>query len=419
MTSQRPSVITLLVAVLLAVHIAQPAAEPDPRRRAGCLWDRDTLAQEAARRPGAAPVLTGRFDRFPPAYYEHRLTRVLAALGADPDRLNLYDDAGVACDRMKRSDEAIGWMRKKQEAMARLGAASGAPGQGLADHRYRYLANLATFHIHRWVRDGRDQNDKSDLALARDLIVEAIELNPSAHFGRERYQLLAVEWVLRDPAADAVDRPTFLHMIPGFAERTSGSPPFDKRLLKRLGYGDAVEGLMGLVVLGEGWESLDVFYALSWALNDEGEGALAKLALLRVGELIDDGKRSLSPRFQHGGNWYSLGQDWLPSRHAMAIERYYPRAREEADEWLAQRHAYINTQIRQGLHPDTHPGGEKGFWSRWVEPGFAPPLPSGAFWTSRKIAYALVAALAVITLLVMARGRTRTARRASPPAPIA
>ena len=41
---------------------------------------------------------------------------------------------------------------------------------------------------------------------------------------------------------------------------------------------DAVEGLSGLIVLGNAWESVDIFHALSYALQIDGRSSLAQLA---------------------------------------------------------------------------------------------------------------------------------------------
>src|SRR5690554_4853590 len=38
-----------------------------------CLWDYDTLRAEARGVPGVAEIITGRFERNPPLYYEMRL----------------------------------------------------------------------------------------------------------------------------------------------------------------------------------------------------------------------------------------------------------------------------------------------------------------------------------------------------------
>src|SRR5262245_54257239 len=79
-----------------------------------CLWDRDTLAAEARGIPDIIQVITGRFERNPPLYYEMRLKRATARIADHPDDLEAYDDAGVACDRLGLGDEAIGWMEKKR-----------------------------------------------------------------------------------------------------------------------------------------------------------------------------------------------------------------------------------------------------------------------------------------------------------------
>lgn len=79
-----------------------------------CLWDRDTLAEEAKGRRDVVRVIIGWFDRYPPDYYQTRLGRVTRELQSAPSNLGLYDDAAVACARLGRSSEAIDWMAKKK-----------------------------------------------------------------------------------------------------------------------------------------------------------------------------------------------------------------------------------------------------------------------------------------------------------------
>ena len=85
-----------------------------PLTAAACLWDRDTPIDEARGLPEVVAVLTGRFQRNPPLFYEMRLERVRDHLQSHPEDLAAYDDAGVACDRLGRGDEAISWMEKKR-----------------------------------------------------------------------------------------------------------------------------------------------------------------------------------------------------------------------------------------------------------------------------------------------------------------
>jgi hypothetical protein len=56
--------------------------------------------------------------------------------------------------------------------MARKKAAlDGLPQDAKAtrEHLYRYLANLGTFHAHRWVRKGSRRDDLEDLRRSREL----------------------------------------------------------------------------------------------------------------------------------------------------------------------------------------------------------------------------------------------------------
>jgi hypothetical protein len=105
-----------------------------------CLNDRDTLAQEARGLPDALQVVTGRFERNPPLFYEMRLKRVATQLKGDPSQLELYDDAAVASDRLGRSDEAIRWIELKRKQLAPFNAKD----KMLREHWYRYYANGGT-----------------------------------------------------------------------------------------------------------------------------------------------------------------------------------------------------------------------------------------------------------------------------------
>src|SRR6478609_1222523 len=163
-----------------------------PLSVAACLWDRDTPYDEAKGMPEVIAAITGRFERNPPLYYEMRLGRVADHLRSHPDDLEAYDDAGVACDRLGRGDEAIAWMEKKREQLEKLDASR----PEVKEQRYRYHANLGTFLVHRWARHGADRARIDEVKAARDEIARALAINPNAHFGREKYQLKALEWII-------------------------------------------------------------------------------------------------------------------------------------------------------------------------------------------------------------------------------
>lgn len=147
-----------------------------------CLWDWDTLQMERRLFPGTLEIITGKFVRHSPAYYEWRIqdrTQHMRSPAEDPD---LADDLAVAYSKLGRHAEAVALLE-----------------QVLEDHpdRYETLANLGTIHML-----------AGDLKAGKQFIDRAIVINPNAHFGREKYQSLLAEYFLtrsqaRHPAAES------------------------------------------------------------------------------------------------------------------------------------------------------------------------------------------------------------------------
>jgi len=142
----------------------------------------------------AQDVLHERFPKHGPAHYRERdrLTRLaLAALPEDdPARLPLLDDLGVGLDRLGRSDEAVATLRRKLESQR----ARGLAGRDL----YTSYANLGTFLIHgSFARAvGGDTAARAQFREGVELIRKSVEVNPEAHFGRERWQAEIAEFLL-------------------------------------------------------------------------------------------------------------------------------------------------------------------------------------------------------------------------------
>ena len=339
-----------------------------PLTVAACLWDRDTPADEAKGMPEVVAVLTGRFPRNPPLFYEMRLARVAKHLESHPEDLSAYDDAGVACDRLGKGDEAISWMEKKRAQLDHRDAAL----PEIKDHEYRYHANLGTFLVHRWARQGADRAKIAEVIAARDEIAKAIAINPNAHFGREKYQKMAIDWIAEPPKIEGQDLPNLLGLYSGdiYGQETE---PKDAD--------DAVRGLAGLIVLGNAWESVDIFLAMNLALQRDsfgyergrngGRNTLAYLAWLRCRELIDGGKGTMLPDAPKGESLKRM----LAKPDFVDAERHLDPAfvtlRAEADAWQVARTAFMMTRLQEGLHPDTDPS----FWHGYTETP-APGLPT-------------------------------------------
>jgi tetratricopeptide (TPR) repeat protein len=340
--------------IALALLFGLPAAV------VACLWDRDTPVDEARGLPEVVAVLTGRFERNPPLFYEMRLGRVTTHLQSHPEDLAAYDDAGVACDRLGRGDEAISWMEKMRAQLDGLDASRPEVKEAL----YRYHANLGTFLVHRWVRQGADRAKIGEVEAARDEIARALEINPNAHFGREKYQLRAIEWIIKPPGS--AGQP-YLPNLLGWEPNPLGSIA-DPELAD-----EAVRGLAGLIVLGNAWESVDIFHALNVSLQHDtlgfqkdpggGRNTLAYLAWLRCRELVDAGKGSMLPDAPKGEALKAI----LPKpglvEAAKLLDPAFVKLRAEADAWHAARIAFMTGRLKTGRHPDT----DRDFWSGYTE----------------------------------------------------
>ena len=144
-----------------------------PAAAAACLWDYDTLKQERARFPSTLELITGKFLRHSPEFYQWRIKDRLEKLKADPGNMGLHDDLAVAYQKTGQADKAIDVMLAKGKLK---------PGV------YETYSNLGTFYIL-----------KGEFAKGLPYIDKALAINPDAHFGREKYQKWLVEYATPAP----------------------------------------------------------------------------------------------------------------------------------------------------------------------------------------------------------------------------
>lgn len=352
--------------------------------------DTDSLTNEARQLPELTRVLTGRFERNPPLFYQLRIQREQKELATNPKLWGNYDDIAVGYDRLGDDDAAITWIEKKRALLPSYPAEKEA--------WYRYFANIGTFRIHRWLHKGAKPETVAEAQRACAEIRRAIEIKPDAHFGRERYQLLAMEWILTDR------HNTFAAYV---NEHRLPSDTNEK----------AITGLAGLIVLGAAWESVDVTDALVAQIVPAN---LAYFADQRYQELLKSGKKSLyqgptaNTNFErHGHTGYRHENSPAPDNEDL-LEKKYRDLRQEADSWQARRTEYVLTRLQQGRHPDTDPT----FWKEWNDgtpPGLdfslldtAPRAASAAFlgvvfWGA--ILFPLWGPVVAITLIVVKKRR--------------
>jgi tetratricopeptide (TPR) repeat protein len=136
-----------------------------------CLWDYDTLKQERARFPDALELITGKFLRHSPEFYQWRIQDRLKKLKTDPKNPALYDDLAVAYAKTGHYEKAIETISAVEKF---------APG------RYETYSNLGTFYFL-----------KGDVEKALPIIDKALAINPDAHFGREKYQKWLGEYLVK------------------------------------------------------------------------------------------------------------------------------------------------------------------------------------------------------------------------------
>lgn len=313
----RTGLILMLAVLVLAL----------PTPLVACLWDNDTIAMERERFPEAHEMIAGMFVRHAPVYYQWRIedrqsTPIEQRTPAD------YDDIAVAYDKLGQSDDAIATIRAKMQRW---------PSEG----RYESEANLGTFYIH-----------AGDFEQGLIHIEKAIQINPEAHFGREVYQKLLVEYVLAVRAADgddalplrkdpglaysigaepeepAEERPAYLSTFPAFVLYMRATP----RSEQDAELGRAVQGVLGMMRFGNPDSPilLEALGDLMLAGSFEGDAKmLASRAYLKAYYETDDADASAAYR--------------VLAERAVAEQEHVELARVEADlkQEIAQGEAFF------------------------------------------------------------------------------
>jgi tetratricopeptide (TPR) repeat protein len=156
----KSSHLILLTAGILAASTATLLA---------CIWDTDTLAAERSRLPDIAELISGSFPRHSREFHEWRSDHCKKLIASRAANVSTYDDLAVSMHKLGDHKGAIEIMRAKELLFPGL---------------YETRSNLGTFYIY---------TGEMDEALKH--IRAALLINPSAHFGREKYQQWLVEWL--------------------------------------------------------------------------------------------------------------------------------------------------------------------------------------------------------------------------------
>ena len=236
---------TLVLATLLL------AAAPSAPAHA-CLWDYDTLKEEALGQPEVTALVGGDLHKHSKAFYAAKVeyTKSLVADPKTPKLEERFDDLAVAYAKLGKLDDALATLDAKDKQF---------PGA------YTTFANRGTFLAM-----------KGDLAGALDHLKKAIAKNPDAHFGREKYQVQFLEFLVKlkqDPKLAetnfvGVDRRVMMGGTTMSAKKRTANP--------------AVIAIAGLVRFGDGQDNPHLWYGLGWALLSQGDAQLAMRAFRRA-----------------------------------------------------------------------------------------------------------------------------------------
>ncbi|MFZ5445983.1 MAG: tetratricopeptide repeat protein [Myxococcota bacterium] len=240
-----------------------------------CLWDSDTFEEEALRKKDVAELTRGVVRKHSTFFYEQKVQYTQPLIDRGDAPAERYDDLAVAFDHLGRFDEALAVMEQKERRF---------PGQ------YTTLANRGTFHAHR---------KEWDQAL--ELLRAAIALNPDAHFGRERYQVQAIEYLRaleKDPTLAerrdllGVDLTDEHQLFFGDHGRYRAGQPtgLDRAKLRR----DVFVGLGGIIRFGHGESSPHLWFSLGVAFALDGDRHLALRCFARAHELGHPRGRALA-----------------------------------------------------------------------------------------------------------------------------
>ena len=302
-----------------------------------CLWDSDTLEEERRQFPSVLELITGKFLRHSPAFYEWRIEDRKKRLEQEPDNVALYDDLAVAYEKTGQTDLAIETILKKEEISAGL---------------YETYANLGTFYIHA----GRLEEGLQE-------IKKAIEINPDAHFGREVYQKLLVEYVLSKQQDGKLKLPMFPHSkgygAYGFGEHVMNSVRAEYRWsddeLREEGE-RATKGILGMMRFGN-FDSPVLLESLSDLLMMRDDSAQAKQlaarALLQASYVGDsDPVADYRRKAEAVLNMQTHGEDSISEVTLEEIEAQFRDELAEASAWYEAVSSLESTWIANGQNPE-------------------------------------------------------------------
>jgi tetratricopeptide (TPR) repeat protein len=301
-----------------------------------CLWDTDTLQMERMRFPGVLEIITGKFVRHSRAFYDWRITDRQKKLATRPDDPALVDDLAVAYAKLGRPEEGIPLLERV-----------------LKQHpdRYETLSNLGTLLFF------AGRLDESKATIRR-----ALDINPNAHFGRERYQLLLTEYLQQseiDSAGVMCSKERSGFDGQGFAAAINGA--INGRVIlqdEERSIHAATKGVLGMMHFAD-YQSPILLEALGDLLMvgrpDENMTQLAARAYLRAAHTSNNPSAAAKFR-QLAGEAIRMHLDFQyrdPAAALAQLEHKLNRELADAAQWYAAIEANEKRWIAEGRDVDS------------------------------------------------------------------
>lgn len=292
-----------------------------------CLWDHDTLAMERQAFPQVLELITGKFLRHTPEFYQWRIQDRLQRLQSAPQDWALYDDLAVAYEKTGQTPKAIETLLKKEALQPGL---------------YTTYANLGTFYLH-----------QQEWAKGIEMIKKALRINPNAHFGREKYQLLLAEYyVSSEQRAQQADLKTHglpLSIAPFEPDLDTPYQTFDGFLHQQgeKELAPALKGVMGMMHFGN-YRSPVLLEVLGDLLLSEEHLHLATRAYLKAAYEAKDPKLAHKYRRLAEQAYLRVEHRDLPK-----LEAQFKQEIAEADKWFESLRQDEISWIQAGLNPES------------------------------------------------------------------
>lgn len=238
---------TAFVGVVLASF-----SSPSPVE--ACGWDYETYQAEAKSMPCVYDALLGFWPAHDPAYHRRRLEAFDYAARWYPDWTPGLDARGISQLKLGELEAATPLMERRL---------------ALTPDAYPAHANLGTLLTF-----------SGEFERALEHIDRAMQIEPEAHFGREKYHRALVVFLQRvadDPTV--AERENFLGFAPTAAQRTHGS----KSTFAELGLeDDAIDALVAMITVYGAEELAEIYFTLGELLAVRGDKRLAYTAYRRA-----------------------------------------------------------------------------------------------------------------------------------------